>query len=69
MARPEPVPEVISRGLRTLMADVPRMAAECQVPDGSKVCYVCGAPAAALVMPGWGGVWLCRPCDAASPPP
>lgn len=69
MTQPEPVPDAIARGLQTLMTDGPRMAAECQGPDGSKVCYVCGGPASVLVMPGWGGVWTCRPCDADAGPP
>lgn len=69
MGQPDPVPEAITRGLHTLMKDTPRMAAECQGPDGSKVCYLCRAAAAVLVVPGWGGVWLCRPCDAENPPP
>ena len=39
------------------------MARECDGPDGTKVCFVCGEPAYRLGAPGWGGVWLCRECD------
>ena len=45
------------------------LADESKHPDGGKQCCICGARhPLEMTVPGWGGVFACRPCIAETQP-